>query len=179
MSAARLALILSFSILWLFADKGQTFACSCVPPGSPSEAMARSAAVFVGRAETVSSSSDRVTVGFKVSTHWKGPSYEAMQLTTSRYGASCGFEFIEGQDYIVYSGDGSTVGLCSRTARLQNAQADLDELGEGRASQAGTVSPTGGGCILSSRSGSAGADAAWLGMMAGLVWLGLRRRSRS
>ena len=137
---------------------------------------------------------DPTTVGFEVSTVWKGPSYATAYLTTARSEASCGFTFDEGEEYIVYSRDGSTVSLCSRTALLENAEAELNELGEGHKPQPGTKGPmpgtpefppqqspeiewvdtASGGCGL----GSPTADAAWLGIMAGLVWFGVRRRPR-
>ena len=79
----RLALILSLSMLWFFANTGQSMACSCVPPDSPSEELAQSAAVFAGRAVSVRefrdpntttiSSTDPTTVEFEVNTIWKGP----------------------------------------------------------------------------------------------------------
>ena len=62
-------------------------------------------------------------------------------------GGSCGFTFVEGEEYIVYGHDsnyadgGYTVGICSRTALLGQAQADIDALGEGNAPQAGTGGP--------------------------------------
>ena len=57
------------------------------------------------------------------------------------------FTFVEGEEYIVYGHDsnyadgGYTVGICSRTALLGQAQADIDALGEGNAPQAGTGGP--------------------------------------
>ena len=242
--AIRLVLILSLSLLWFFANTGQSLACSCVRPGSPSEELAQSSSVFAGRAVSVRefhdpstttiSSTDPTTVEFEVTTVWKGPSYEAMYLTTARFGASCGFTFVEGEEYMVYSRDGSTVSLCSRTSLLENAEADLNELGQGRAPQPGTTAPIPvvtpppvvhpeamvptpvkatipvqtptstpplqptltptaqthtpeskqdtasnvGGCGLSTHPRSTTPDAAWLGIMAGLVWFGVRRRPR-
>ena len=187
--AMRLTLIVVITGFWFFTNWEQSNACSCAPPGSPSEALTESATVFQGKVVLVQelvrqdgllSSMDPTTVEFEVSAVWKGPAHEIMHLTTPRFGASCGFTFVEGDDYVVYSRDGSTVGLCSRTASVSNAQADLDDLGEGRAPGAGTVAPTpdvsengsGGGCGLSSNS----SDTSWLMSMAGLVWFGLRRR---
>ena len=141
MRAARLALVASLVALWLFANTEQSHACSCVPPGPPSEALAESAVVFAGKVTSVRefedpdattySSTDPTTVEFKVDTVWKGPSYETMSLTTARSDASCGFTFIEGEEYVVYSRDGATVSLCSRTRSVAYAQEDFDELGEG------------------------------------------------
>ena len=194
--AFRLVLILSLSLLWFFANTGQSLACSCVRPGSPSEELAQSSSVFAGRVVSVRefndpnathdySSTDPTTVEFEVDTIWKGPYNETIYLTTARSEASCGFTFDEGEEYIVYSRDGSTVSLYSRTALLENAEADLNELGQGRAPQTGSVGPTpeppptsSGSCAFSNDFGSATADATWLGIMAGLVWFGVRRQPR-
>lgn len=193
--AFRLGLILSLSVLWFLANMEQGFACSCAPPDSPSEELARSAAVFSGKVidireyndpnSTTISSTDPTTVKFEVETVWKGPAYETMHFTTARSGASCGFTFVEGEDYIVYSHGGSTVSLCSRTALLKSAQADLGELGEGRPTEPSSVGPSpesppasSGSCGFSNKIGSATTDAAWLGIMAGLIWFGVRRPPR-
>ena len=70
-----------------------------------------------------------------------------MSITTPPTGGSCGFTFAEGEEYVVYADDsaydddGYTASICSRTALLRQAQADLDALGEGRAPQAGTGGP--------------------------------------
>ena len=116
--AIRLGLILSLSLLWFFANTGQSLACSCVRPGSPSEELAQSSSVFAGRVVSVRefndpnathdySSTDPTTVEFEVDTIWKGPYNETIYLTTARSEASCGFTFDEGEEYIVYSRDGS------------------------------------------------------------------------
>ena len=96
-------------------------------------------------------------------------------------GASCGFPFVEGEEYLVYSSNAVTVSLCSRTRSMSEADEDLASLGEGRSPRVGTVGPTpdvpdsegrGGGCGL----GSQAADMSLVGLMVGVVWLGIRRR---
>ena len=78
---------------------------------------------------------------------WKGTVHEDMYITTPPTGGSCGFTFIEGEKYIVYGHDsnhddlGYTVGICSRTALLGLAQADLDAFGKGHAPLAGMGGP--------------------------------------
>ena len=90
---------------------------------------------------------DRTKVGFEVSAVWKGIVHEDMYITTPPTGGSCGFTFVEGKEYIVYAHDSAygddsyTVGICSRTALLGQAQDDIDALGEGQAPQAGTGGP--------------------------------------
>ena len=156
-----------------------------------------SATVFVGKVTSVRefqdpkadtySSTDPTTVEFEIHTAWKGPSYETMSLTTARSDASCGFTFVEGEDYIVYSRDGATVSLCSRTRPVAYAQEDFDELGEGQKPDPGSRGPTpepNGGpsgsmsCGLASYAGHGPQDASALFMVSGLIWLGLRGRPR-
>ena len=186
--AIRLTLIAALIGLWFISNTEPSYACSCAEPGPPSEALADSAAVFSGRVVSVREfdrgagmlgSADPTTIEFDVKTVWKGSDHQTMYLTTARWGMSCGFTFVEGDEYVVYSRDGSTVSLCSRTRPLSEAAADLDELGEGRSPTQGTVAPTpdasdydtGGGCGLSSTT-----DVSVVGLMAGLAWFGLRKR---
>ena len=78
---------------------------------------------------------------------WKGNVHEDMYITTPPTGGSCGFTFVEGEEYIVYAGDswyddgGYTVGICSRTALIGLARADLGAFGEGQAPLVGTGGP--------------------------------------
>ena len=150
-----LSLALVISVLWFLGNPDQVHACKCAVPGSPSEEFEKFSAVFAGKvisihhsfdlnAATVSPE-DRTTVGFLVSTVWKGTIYEDMYITTPPTGGSCGFSFTKGEEYIVYAydsayADGSsyTVSMCSRSALLGQAQVDIDALGAGRAPQAGT-----------------------------------------
>ena len=157
-SVIAVSLALVVSVLWLLGSAGQVHACKCAEPGSPSEELEKFAAVFAGRVVSVQHSydpngasvspEDRTTVGFDVSTVWKGTVHEDMYITTPPTGGSCGFTFVEGEEYVVYGHDsnyadgGYTVGICSRTALLGQAQADLDALGEGHAPQAGTGGPS-------------------------------------
>ena len=90
---------------------------------------------------------DHSTIGFEVSAVWKGTVYQDMFITTPPTGGSCGFAFVEGEEYIVYGYDspyvagGYALGLCTRTALFEHAHEDIDELGEGQAPQAGTGGP--------------------------------------
>ena len=144
-------------VFWFLGDPGQVHACKCAQPGTPSEELVKFSAVFAGRVVSIQHSydpkagsvspDDRTTVGFEVSTVWKGTVHEDMHITTPPTGGSCGFSFVEGEEYIVYAYDsayadgGYTVGICSRTALLGQAQADIDALGEGNAPQAGSGGP--------------------------------------
>ena len=156
-SAVVVSLALTMSFAWFLASPGQVHACKCAVPGTPAEELEKFSAVFAGRVVSVRHSydlnavsytpDDRTTVGFEVSAVWKGTVHEDMFITTPPTGGSCGFTFAEGEEYVVYADDsaygddGYTVGICSRTALLRQAQADLDALGEGHAPQAGTGGP--------------------------------------
>ena len=143
--------------LWFLGSLAAVHACKCVVPGSPAEELEKFDAVFAGNVISVSHSfdpnvtpykpGDRTTVGFDVSTVWKGVVHERMYITTPPTGGSCGFAFSEGAQYIVYASlsasgdDGYQASICSRTALRRNAQADLEALGEGRAPRVGTAEP--------------------------------------
>lgn len=155
LGVAAFALVLS--ALWLLGNAGQVYACKCVVPGPPSEEMEKFVAVFAGRVVSIEHNfdpngtslgpGDRTTVGLEVSTVWKGAVHEDMYVTTPPIGGSCGFSFTEGEEYILYAHDsayddgGYTVSICSRTALLSQAQADLDAFGDGDAPIAGTGGP--------------------------------------
>jgi hypothetical protein len=134
-----LAAALLFSGLSVFT--GQAYACSCMIPPPPQEALQGSSAVFAGKVVGIEapqgamiSSADPVAVKFEVSQVWKGPQEATIVITTPRDSASCGFEFTQGGEYIVYAWDGERgleTGLCSRTNSLANAQEDLAAFGQG------------------------------------------------
>ena len=157
-SPILVGLALMVGLLWTLGNPGPVHACKCVQPGSPSEELEKFSAVFAGRVVSIQhsydpdgvsvSSEDRSTVGIEVSAVWKGVVHEDMYITIPPTGGSCGFSFIEGEEYIVYAYDspyadgGYTAGICSRTALLVQAQEDLDALGEGHAPQAGQGGPS-------------------------------------
>ena len=151
------SLALMMIVLWSIGNAGQVHACKCVQPGTPSEELEESSAVFAGRVISVRHSydpdaasvtpDDLTTVGFEVSAVWKGSVREDMYITTPPTGGSCGFAFVEGEEYIVYAYDspyadgGYTAGICSRTSLLEQAQADIEALGVGSDPQSGTGGP--------------------------------------
>lgn len=150
-----LAFMLSFA--WFLVSVNSAYACKCVLPGSPTEEIEKFDAVFAGTVFLVQHSydpegktvalEDRSTIGFEVSAVWKGAIHETTYITTPPIGGACGYTFVEGEEYIVYASDSHygddsyTASICSRTALLSAAQADLDALGEGQAPQAGTKGP--------------------------------------
>lgn len=158
---STLMMILCMTLIFmavLIVRPSVTYACSCVMPEEPLKALESSTAVFVGKVVDVKepkglilSSADPVKVTFDVATIWKGVEGNKVTLTTALDSASCGFEFVEGESYIVYArssddGDGGSgklvASLCSRTTQLASAVEDLKELGPGTAV---VPSDTGGG----------------------------------
>ena len=181
-----IVLVLLIIGLWIILQPGRSYACSCIEPGSPTEALERSAAVFAGRvvsmevSRVLKSGTDPVAVEFNVKTIWKGPADRTIRLTTPVFEASCGYSFNIGVEYLVYSRNGSEVSLCSRTKPLWEARDDVAELGQGQTlapsttphTPGGPGGQTGGGCGPSA--GGDGLLAA--GMLVGLAWLGFGKR---
>ena len=142
-------------------------ACSCAMlPGSQKEivdgALADSEAVFSGevvkidRPSPFKSSAALETDTFRVSEVWKGPEQETLEVHTALMGASCGYPFKEGQEYLVYAYTGKQglqTDLCSQNKPLSKAEADLALLGNGG------EKPKDGGEVLSDTSGSVSAGA--------------------
>jgi hypothetical protein len=138
-------------------------ACTCaVWPGSQQEqaerALNQSTAVFSGEVLDVEERPPTSMFGIRMlssgvtlraSEVWKGPQRETLEVHTPRHGASCGYPFKEGQEYLVYAYGKEApfkVDLCSETKLLSEASADLEALGNGE-----TVGEGGG--VLSDTSG--------------------------
>lgn len=127
----------------LFADTQCSFACSCIQPPAPRDALASSDAVFAGRVvgifdgnlNPIRSSADPIRATFQINTVWKGAASPTLVVTSARNGASCGFHFEQGREYLIYAyaqnGELHT-DICTRSAELNNAQADLAALGAGQ-----------------------------------------------
>lgn len=134
--------VLTFTLLFNISAP-VTYACSCAMPGSPTEEMAKSGAVFSGKVIEIvdrnkngltHSSADPMEVVITVDEIWKGIDESQVVVVTERDSASCGFQFEVDKNYIVYAskdGDQLRASLCSRTALLSAAVDDLSELGEG------------------------------------------------
>ena len=75
-------------------------------------------------------SRDPTNVKFQVQTVWKGAAYPTRYVATARSGASCGYPFKVGTEYVVCS-LGWHVSLCSRTRPLSEATRYVADLGPG------------------------------------------------
>lgn len=138
------AVMLAFVILstGLALSPKSAYACSCAMPASVAEELGRSDVVFDGTVVSGSkpsklfmqSSGDPVIWSFQAHEIWKGQVASAIKVKSAQSGASCGYEFQEGQRYIVYArgtGDDLEVSLCSRTSLQTAASSDIAELGSG------------------------------------------------
>lgn len=172
---------------------------------TPAQAFDRADTVFTGSVKSLrvrrglfgQSSVDPATAEFEVTQIWKGPRGETVTIKTVRSEVSCGFEFQEGLEYLVYAHDGKT-GLCDRTALIIRASDDLAAMGKGwkpaatqetappgTPSEASTPSdadlndrPSGASCSPASKIGGNRVDGTVLALLAGILGLGIRRRPR-
>ena len=176
--AATFGLLAVIAVAALHISARPAHACSCIPPRPPLEALERADAVFSGDVISISepkglfgswlaSSTDPVTVEFRVNSVWKGEIYETMFIETAWSSASCGFEFVQGEQYIVYARE-DWVSLCSRTRSLDKASEDLMALGEGSApvpndkrEESLLLTPAGVGVAIIGLAGVAIAFALW------------------
>ncbi|TLS50707.1 hypothetical protein FE782_18570 [Paenibacillus antri] len=135
-------LLISLIGLWTFAPPAAK-ACSCVAPGTPAEHFERADAVFAGTVSEVKQNAQGYItkrVLFEVESTWKGVDETKVVIATGGGGGDCGFDFKEGEQYLVYASNSKMYGdeeqlvsiICDRTASLGAATADLDFLGEGR-----------------------------------------------
>jgi hypothetical protein len=130
-SAFALFVAVAITVLGGLARPDITYACSCMVSPDPQTAMAESAAVFAGRVVEVVPG-DPVRYTFEVTRLWKGVASATVQLFSAQSSASCGYEFAQGQEYLVFANLGERgleTSLCSRTAPLADAAADLAALG--------------------------------------------------
>jgi len=141
----RIFLLLVIIVSMLTIETETAYACSCALPGPPDEELSNAAAVFTGKVVSLAepfggfgpiSSADPTKVTFQVYTVWKGSVSQTTSITTARSGASCGYTFEKGSEYIVYAhgpDNNLSVSLCSRTQPLDSAEDDLEVLGVGAA----------------------------------------------
>ena len=125
---------------FLLAPPSPAWACSCVPPDPPPIAFANTDAVFAGRVTQISdprwpgglvSSADPVRVVFQVNDSWKGVTTTTVLIATAVSGASCGYTFDVGRQYVVYAYNNNGVwgtNMCTRTNDVANAAVDLTYL---------------------------------------------------
>jgi hypothetical protein len=131
-----LALTLAaFAAAAFFHPLKPAYACSCIAPPPPLEARDEAQSVFSGTVSAIGPEANGFLVTFDVEQLWKGPDGPQLTVSTPSSSASCGVEFVEGEQYLVYGGfadDGRlSTNLCTRTAPLASAGDDLAALGAG------------------------------------------------
>jgi hypothetical protein len=154
----RTRLLLPFAVLALLAVCDVIHACECNAIGNAKDEMEKSGAVFVGtvvavykdKPHAVRSGKGRVLkyedslyllFKFKVTEWWKGFERDAdtvlVRTMKSHFSFGCGYDFRQGDTYLVYASGTSknrwlSTTRCMRTARLEDAQEDLRQLGSGQ-----------------------------------------------
>lgn len=124
--------------LVLLTSAEDAFACSCMVPPEAEKAFQESSVVFIGRVERVLESplkKGMKEVRFALMSSFKGT--EEVQETrsvlvyTALTEEACGYNFIPGQEYLVF-GTGTPasfqVSFCSRTKILDLAREDVNTL---------------------------------------------------
>ena len=140
----------------VFMLSSLVWACSCLPPEPPQDALEKADAVFLGVVERneVKGTPNKVDMEgvtgygkwrldyqykeatFRVITVWKGVPQEVIPVHTSFHGTMCGYNFEVGFEYLVYAreSDGALhTSICSRTRPRHDAGEDLQALGPGTA----------------------------------------------
>lgn len=186
----RYLAVASAFVLLLAAERAH--ACSCMAI-DPATAFRQADAVLEGRVSQVEPVGQRaLRVTLEVVQSWKGVDAEEVVVETASNSAACGVSFAVATSWLVYAtrdGDVLRAGLCSRTARIEDAQDDLAALGAGVVpvdvgpddeveADAPDEPPARGGCASCSVS-SRRLDGPALGASAlVLVLAALRRRAR-
>ncbi len=132
---------MKYVLLLLLAALGTiqtSYACSCIAPPGPLEAMEDADFVFTGKVESIIPVNDEYSnslfVKFSIRTQWKGDLSEEVFVKTADNSAACGYNFKRNQSYLVYGYVNEGVmgtSICTRTTSLEQADEDLRILGSG------------------------------------------------
>ena len=131
MKTLVLILLTSFTYLPLSYRASPTMRC-WIEPKSVKVALKQSAAVFSGEVLEIRNGGNYPEVRLRVARSWKGVEGEEVSLLTDSTTESPHYRI--GQKYLVFADkrDGKLfTGNCSRTKKLEYAQGDLQQLGEG------------------------------------------------
>ncbi|OEH91119.1 hypothetical protein [Bacillus solimangrovi] len=120
-----------------------SYACSCAEPGSVTEELERSSAVFSGKVidimdknaySPLKSSDDPLAILFEVEESWKGINQTEVIVYTARSSSICGYDVELNNNYLVYATETDRklkLSFCSRTTLLSEANEDIKQLGAG------------------------------------------------
>jgi hypothetical protein len=154
LAGAATAALIALGLLALLPDCAHACTCGGGVPFREVAKGANSSAVFSGEVLDVETGLPSSSVTFQVSEVWKGRERETVEVSTPRSGASCGYAFKEGQEYLVYAywgpqGSPPTpalkVDICTETKPLSEAGANLRVLGEGQRPGGESLPDTSGG----------------------------------
>ena len=104
-----------------------------IEPKSVRGTLKKSTAVFSGEVLEIRSGVNFLQARFRVERSWKGVEAEQVSVLTENTAESPHYRV--GEKYLVFAGirDGKLfTGYCSRTKRLEYAEEDLRQLGEGK-----------------------------------------------
>ncbi|MFP3391197.1 hypothetical protein [Brevibacillus sp. SIMBA_040] len=108
-----------------------SFACSCGSDLSPTEALNKSTAVFIGTVNKIEKADSGYEVTFQINKNFKEAT--GTEITVFTGFSSCMYNFKEMTPYLVYATTDTFTGVlsvnfCSRTVPLIEAKADLIEI---------------------------------------------------
>lgn len=113
----------------LFTHFENSRACSCIGPWSPHDAYINAAAVFSGTVQSIDTvNRGTLIVRFSVSQSWKGITSTAAIIYTADSGPACGYPFVVGSTYLVYTylyEERFHTSSCDRTQSLSSASEDF------------------------------------------------------
>ena len=147
------ALAVLLAGFWLFVLPERSYACAPTYIGPPLEELERANSVFRGKVISATwldreSTSEALIYEFMattatiyefmVTTVWKGPLAEKRTIASI---SDCGRQFSQGEEYLVYSGDGYSDWFNTRTRPISEADEDLADLGPGQRPIPGTFHP--------------------------------------
>jgi hypothetical protein len=130
----HLILLLLMSLLCALPNHvaGSSMRCM-IGPKSVKGVFKNSTAVFSGEVLETRSGVNFLEARFRVERSWKGVEAEEVFVTTDGHAESPHYRV--GEKYLVFAGSNNGklfTGICSRTKRLEYAEEDLRQLGEGK-----------------------------------------------
>lgn len=138
MNIKKTIILFIFLFLSISFNLSSTFACSCIIPESPEKELEKSDSVFIWRVISIEKEKslnqllwniNKNIVNFEVKANIKWISKDSIIAETAESSASCGYNFEEGKEYIVYWNIENwelNISLCSRTSLVSNASEDLE-----------------------------------------------------
>ena len=147
MRVAGYSIVVTALSAFMFAAVPDAWACSCPPSGPPCESVFQADAIFAGTVRSIAAlpeddlpplppGSSRIPRTLRVEfvdvQTYRG-NQSIVSVLTPDSGASCGYQFKQGQRYLVYGtrqADGKELvtGICTRTRLLADAAEDLQFL---------------------------------------------------